>query len=99
MGKPLRHWWGAGLPRAFERPWSADESKRCEGEVQKLYVRKTLDGKVRLGASSAAPVAVGAGGAAVDGCGRSMRLAPHSGQAVLGLPRRVRTARSIAASS
>jgi hypothetical protein len=45
MGKPIRHWWGAGLPGEFAREWSADESKRCEGEVQSLYVRKTVDGK------------------------------------------------------
>lgn len=33
------------MPEEFERPWSKDQSKRCEGEVQQLYVRRTVAGK------------------------------------------------------
>jgi hypothetical protein len=64
MGRPIRHWWGAGLPEEFEREWSPDSSKRCEGEVQQLYVRKTLDGKARW--HVVGPVCLGCGTASVD---------------------------------
>lgn len=45
MGRPLRHWWGSGFPAEFAREWSRDQSLRCEGEVQRLYVRRTVDGR------------------------------------------------------
>ncbi len=65
MGKPLRHWWGADLPLAFAIEWSPDASKRCEGEVQRLYVRKTLDGTP--GWRTVGLICLGCGMTSVDG--------------------------------
>ena len=64
MGKPVRHWWGAGFPPEFAREWSADESKRCEGEVQQLYVRRTVKG--RAGWHVVGLVCLGCGVTSVD---------------------------------
>lgn len=43
MGRPLRHWWGVGFPKEFEREWSADQSKRCEGELTTSIDEEALD--------------------------------------------------------
>jgi hypothetical protein len=64
MSRATRHWWGIGLPPEFSIEWSDDESRRCEGEVQSLYVRKTFDG--RAGWHVIGMVCLGCGVVSID---------------------------------
>lgn len=69
MARPLRHWWGVGFPPEFRLevpsdPLGAGRGLRCEGEVQRLYVRKTFDG--RAGWHVVGLVCLGCGVTSID---------------------------------